>query len=336
MNENQDKKFRELFSIKNLITQINTDQGLMNAADNVNLSIGEKEIFGLVGESGCGKTITAKSILQILPKNAKIISGEIKLENVNILKSNNIKEIRGKVISMIFQEPMVSLNPVFTIGAQIEEILKVHFKKMSSHERKEKVLNILEQVGIPSPKLRIKNYPFELSGGMRQRAMIAMALVCGNPKLLIADEPTTALDVTIQAQILDLIKNLVNSKGMSVLLITHDLRVIAETATRMAVMYAGSIVESGYVKDIFNQPIHPYTSGLIKSLAFQGKSGEKKKLFSIQGNVPNLIDLKPGCKFFDRCSFAKPNMCLGAEPELTKINSNHYVRCARASEINYD
>ena len=336
MKKKQHIEYSSLFSIENLVTQINTDQGLINAVDNVNLNIGEKEIFGLVGESGCGKTITAKSILQILPKNAKIMSGEIKLENINLLKSNKIKEIRGKLISMIFQEPMTSLNPVFTIGVQIEEILKAHFKHMPGSERKKKILNILKQVGIPSPEIRLKNYPFELSGGMRQRAMIAMALVCGNPKLLIADEPTTALDVTIQAQILDLIKNLVDTTGMSVLLITHDLRVIAETATRMAVMYAGSIVESGLVKDIFNKPLHPYTAGLIKSLAFRGKSGEKNKLFTIQGNVPNLIDLKPGCKFYDRCNFSKSDICLGKEPELIKMNTDHEVRCARTLEINYD
>ena len=324
------------FSINNLTTKINTDQGIITAVDNLCLNIERQEIFGLVGESGCGKTITARSILQLLPQTAKITSGEIILEKSNLLDLNQIeiKRIRGNVISMIFQEPMTSLNPVFKIGTQIEEILKAHFNNMSKYEREEKVINILNQVGIPSPKERLNNYPFQLSGGMRQRIMIAMALVCGNPKLLIADEPTTALDVTIQAQILDLIKNLVKNIGMSVLLITHDLGVIAETANRMAVMYAGSIVESGFVKDLFMNPIHPYTRGLIKSLSFQGESGKKKKLYSIEGGVPDLINLKPGCKFFDRCNYSKSDLCLGKEPDLIKLDKNHSVRCVITSELN--
>ena len=241
MKKKQHIEYSSLFSIENLVTQINTDQGLINAADNVNLNIGEKEIFGLVGESGCGKTITAKSILQILPKNAKIISGEIKLENINLLKSNKIKEIRGKLISMIFQEPMTSLNPVYNLSFQISETIMLHQKKSKSEARKI-AIEMLDLVGIPEPQKRIDSYPHELSGGMRQRAMIAMALSC-NPKILIADEPTTALDVTIQAQILSLMQDLQKKLGMSIIFITHDLGVVSEISDTVMVMYLGNVVE---------------------------------------------------------------------------------------------
>ena len=325
MRTKQHKEYSSLFSIENLITQINTDQGLINAVDNVSLNIGEKEIFGLVGESGCGKTITAKSILQILPKNAKIISGEIKLENINLLKSNKIKEIRGKVISMIFQEPMTSLNPVFTIGVQIEEILKAHFKNMPGSERKKKVLNILKQVGIPSPEIRLKNYPFELSGGMRQRAMIAMALVCGNPKLLIADEPTTALDVTVQAQILELVIELMRKREMGLIWITHDLGVVAELADWVAVMYAGHIVEYATVEQIFAAPRHPYTIGLLESMpSLEGRRSER--LSVIPGQPPNLIFPSDGCPFADRCSYAF-DKCSTTLPSLMEIGEDRQVAC---------
>jgi len=328
----------QLLEIQNLKVQFFTDAGIVRAVDGVDFSVKKQEVFGIVGESGCGKSMTARSILQLVPKPGKIISGKILFDGINLLDLTkpDMQNLRGDAISMVFQEPMSSLNPVYRVGNQIEEILVAHRREMSKKDRMDRVEELLGLVGIPSPKQRARNYPYELSGGMRQRVMIAMALACGNPKLLIADEPTTALDVTIQAQILELFQELVQKIGMSVILITHDLGVIAETANRVAVMYAGSIVESASVTDLFNNPQHPYTQGLIKSLPHGGKNQRKGQLYNIPGNVPNLLKLKPGCKFFDRCEYAVGEICLGKEPAVEKIGLGHIARCKRLKEIRKD
>ena len=326
-----------LLEINNLRTSFFTSDGEVRAVDGVTFDIEEGKTMGLVGESGCGKSVTALSVMQLLSKGiGRVVGGKILYRNENLAEFTEpqMREIRGNEISMIFQEPMTSLNPVFAVGEQISESVRLH-QGVSAKAARDRAIEMLEVVKIAEPHKRIKDFPHQLSGGMRQRVMIAMALSC-NPTLLMADEPTTALDVTIQAQILELINELQGQLGMAVLLITHDLGVVAEQADEVAVMYAGSIVESGLVKDIFNKPLHPYTAGLIKSLAFRGKSGEKNKLFTIPGNVPNLIDLKLGCKFYDRCNFSKSDICLGEEPELIKMNTGHEVRCARTLEINYD
>jgi oligopeptide/dipeptide ABC transporter ATP-binding protein len=334
MQEGSETNTPSLLQIKNLKTQFFTDAGVVRAVDGIDLKVQKQEIFALVGESGCGKSITARSILRLIPKPGRIVSGSILLDGVDLLELEEpqMRKLRGRVISMVFQEPMSSLNPVYRIGNQIDEILLAHHREMTKSARRDRVLEILKLVGIPSPEQRTNNYPFELSGGMRQRVMIAMALVCGNPKLLLADEPTTALDMTIQAQILELIQDLVKNLGMSVILITHDLGVVAETADRVAVMYAGSIVESALVSELFSRPSHPYTKGLIRSLPYGGKTGRKQLLYSIPGNVPNLLNLRPGCKFFDRCQYAD-KVCLENEPPLLEIEPDHLVRCCRINDI---
>lgn len=333
MQEGSETNTPSLLQIKNLKTQFFTDAGVVRAVDGIDLKVQKQEIFALVGESGCGKSITARSILRLIPKPGRIVSGSILLDGVDLLELEEpqMRKLRGRVISMVFQEPMSSLNPVYRIGNQIDEILLAH-REMTKSARRDRVLEILKLVGIPSPEHCTNNYPFELSGGMRQRVMIAMALVCGNPKLLLADEPTTALDMTIQAQILELIQDLVKNLGMSVILITHDLGVVAETADRVAVMYAGSIVESALVSELFSRPSHPYTKGLIRSLPYGGKTGRKQLLYSIPGNVPNLLNLRPGCKFFDRCQYAD-KVCLENEPPLLEIEPDHLVRCCRINDI---
>jgi oligopeptide/dipeptide ABC transporter ATP-binding protein len=279
--------------------------------------------------------MTARSILRLIPRPGRIVAGSIVLDGVDLLglPESEMREMRGRDISMVFQEPMVSLNPVFRVGNQIEEILAAHRRTMSRGERRERVLELLRLVGIPSPEQRMRSYPHELSGGMRQRVMIAMALACGNPKLLIADEPTTALDVTIQAQILELFQKLLREMGMSVMLITHDLGVVAETANRVVVMYAGSVVETASVGELFRAPLHPYTRGLLRSLPQAGRDGRKGLLYTIPGTVPDLLHLAPGCKFFDRCPYAKAEVCRGTEPALEEPEPGHSVRCRRIGDI---
>lgn len=324
-----------LLEIYGLKTYFFTYAGVVRAVDGVDLSVYNREILGVVGESGCGKSMMARSILRLVPKPGRIVAGRIVLDGLNLLDlpESRMRDIRGEEISMVFQEPMVSLNPVYRVGDQIEEILVAHRISMSRSERRERAIELLDLVGIPSPEQRIRSYPYELSGGMRQRAMIAMSLACGSPKLLIADEPTTALDVTIQAQILELFQKLQQEIGMSVILITHDLGVVAETANRVAVMYAGSIVETAAVAELFRTPLHPYTRGLLRSLPQRGKDLRKETLYSIPGTVPDLLKLKPGCKFFDRCTYAVAEMCLGSEPVLEKIKTGHEVRCRRVGDI---
>jgi oligopeptide/dipeptide ABC transporter ATP-binding protein len=315
----------QILVVKNLQTHFLTDNGLIKAVNNASFQINKGEILGLVGESGCGKSVTALSIMGLVPHPpGKIVGGQIIFDQENLLEKNREKmqEIRGNDISMIFQEPLTALNPVFTVGYQIKENILRH-QGMSDNEAKDLSIYMLGKTGIPSPETRFNNYPHQLSGGMRQRAMIAMAL-SNNPKLLIADEPTTALDVTIQAQILDLIIKLSDDLGSAVLMITHDLGVIAETANRVAVMYAGKIVEYSSVTKIFKSPFHPYTLGLLNSIPKLVK--QEKRLRIIRGSVPDLVSVPNGCSFHPRCDFAT-SKCEEAEPSSEKISEDHFVSC---------
>ena len=316
-----------LLTIRNLHTYFFTDEGVAKAVDGVDLELKEGGTLGVVGESGCGKSVTALSVMRLIPDPpGKITQGEILFGGTNLLDLSEaeMRKIRGRSISMIFQEPMTSLNPVFQIGDQISEVLRLH-EGMSRKEAWDRSVEMLKMVGIPSPERRVQEYPHQLSGGMRQRAMIAMALAC-SPKLMIADEPTTALDVTIQAQILELINRLQKDKGMSVILITHNLGVIAETAQKVAVMYAGRIVEYAEVKPIFGKPMHPYTQGLLKSIPRLDEGHARKaRLEAIPGLVPSLLELPPGCKFSNRCKYVFEKC--GEEPQLIEAEPGHMVRC---------
>jgi len=317
-----------LLEIQNLITYFYTLEGTVKAVDDVSFSISKGEIVGLVGESGCGKSVTALSILRLIPNPpGKIVGGRIIFQEKNLceLEIQEMRKIRGNEISMIFQEPMTSLNPVFTMGSQITEAIRLH-QKLSKKEALYKAIEMLNLVGIPSPEKRVDEYPHELSGGMKQRAMIAMALSC-HPKLLIADEPTTALDVTIQAQILDLMLKMKDEFNTSILLITHDLGVIAEAVQKVVVMYAGKIMERASVYDIFQDPLHPYTQGLIESIPkINVLKQHKQKLKTIPGIVPDMTKLPKGCKFSPRCRQAM-KICRESEPELVEINDSHSTRC---------
>lgn len=316
---------RKILEIEDLSVKFFTSDGIVNAVDHVTFSIEKEEVLGLVGESGCGKSVTSLAIMRLLPiPPAKITSGKIIFNGENLLEKSEseMRQIRGNVVSMIFQEPMTSLNPVITIGKQIAEAIVVH-QNISREEAKKRAIEMLKVVGIPNPEKRYDDYPHQMSGGMRQRVMIAMALSC-NPKLLIADEPTTALDVTVQAQILDLMTQLKEKFGMSLLLITHDLGVIAEMCDRVLVMYAGQIVEEASCMDLFDNPLHPYTVGLLKSIP-RLEPG-KHPLHTIEGNVPNAIELPSGCRFHPRCSEAI-EICTQKTPALITINSNRKVRC---------
>lgn len=315
-----------LIDIKNLSVSFRSADKPLEVVSGISFDISQGEVFGLVGESGSGKSMTALSILRILPDNA-FTTGEILFRQKDLLSlpEDDMRSVRGRDISMIFQEPMTSLNPVLTIGYQIAEALLAHFD-MPKKEAMNKAVELLKSVRMPSSEMRIRDYPHQLSGGMRQRVMIAMAIAC-NPSLLIADEPTTALDVTIQAQILDLLQGLRLEREMAVLLITHDLSIISEQADRVAVMYAGRIMELAAVGDLFNNTLHPYTRGLIKSLP------DRKgiPLNPIPGFVPSPYQYPQGCKFSDRCDMAI-DACRQAEPEMCEIASGHYVRCIRANE----
>jgi oligopeptide/dipeptide ABC transporter ATP-binding protein len=313
-----------VLQIIGLKTQFHTRGGLVKAVDGLDLEIDAGETFGLVGESGCGKSVTALSVLRLLPKPAgRIAAGRILFDGKDLAKVGEaeIRRIRGNRISMIFQEPMTSLNPVYTIGYQIEEVLRRH-RGMNRAESRAEAARTLGLVGMPEPEARLDDYPHQFSGGMRQRSMIAMALAC-RPALMIADEPTTALDVTIQAQILDLIARLKQEFGMSVLLITHDLGVVAEICRKVTVMYAGKAVESAGVDALFNRPAHPYTVGLFNSLPRVG--GRAGVLKPIPGAVPSLANLPPGCAFQDRC-FQRHEACR-EEPPWQPIAAGHHARC---------
>ncbi len=314
-----------LLEVKNLTLELENFGKSIPILKNVDFSIHSNEVVALVGESGCGKSMTAMSIMKLLKSPpAKYSSGHILFNNEDLLSfsENRLREIRGNKISMIFQEPMISLNPIMTIESQIAECIKIH-NKFSKHEINNRVINLLEQVHIPSAKERLKSYPSQFSGGMRQRIMIAMAVSC-DPYLLIADEPTTALDVTIQAQILDLLMNFRQKNGMSILLITHDLGVVAEFADRIMVMYAGEIVEKADTLELFHSPKHPYTQGLLNSLP--KLNDNRERLSTINGYVPSMGRLPNGCRFHTRCKYEMA-ICKESSPEIREIQDGHYVKC---------
>lgn len=318
---------KNLLEIKNLHTYFETKRGLIKAANGVTLTIGEGRTLGVVGESGSGKSQTAMSILQLFEKNQKIYDGEIIFngEKISDLDLKGLQHIRGNDISFIFQEPMTSLNPVFTVNRQISEVLMLH-QKLNKKEAEAKSIEMLRQVKIANPERVNQSYPFQLSGGMRQRVMIAMALAC-EPKLLIADEPTTALDVTIQAQILNLMNELKSKLGTSIMFITHDLGVINQMADDVAVMYCGQVVENAPVDNIFKESeyIHPYTEGLLTSIP-RLTTDKSEKLEAIPGSVPHPLALPNGCKFAPRCKYAT-DKCRNEEPELKEVHANHQIRC---------
>ncbi|HYS92234.1 MAG TPA: ABC transporter ATP-binding protein, partial [Candidatus Acidoferrales bacterium] len=306
-----------------------TDEGVVRAVDGVDLYIEKGETLGVVGESGCGKSVTALSIMKLIPQPpGRIVEGEIIYNGTNLvtLAPNKMRKIRGKEISMIFQEPMTSLNPVFTCGEQIAEAIRLH-EGLGRREAMAKTVDMLKLVHIPNAERRVKEYPHQLSGGMRQRIMIAMALSC-NPKLLIADEPTTALDVTIQAQILELLNELKSKLHMAVMLITHDMGVIAETAQRVVVMYAAKVAEEASVTDLFKEPLHPYTQGLLRSIPrIDLAATERRRLETIPGTVPTLRgEIAPGCRFAPRCPFVK-SVCTEKDPVLKEVKPGHKVSC---------
>ncbi len=321
-----------LLEVKNLITSFDTDEGRVTAVDGVSFTVHEGETLGLVGESGCGKSVTALSIMRLLPQPmGHIDQGQILLRGKDLpqLPLKEMEKIRGGSIGMVFQEPMTALNPVHTIGKQIGEVLLLH-ENISRDEALKRSVEILDMVGIPSPEVRVAEYPHQLSGGMRQRVVIAMALAC-KPSLLIADEPTTALDVTIQAQILRLIEDLQKEMGMAVILITHDLGVIAQTCDSVVVMYGGKIAETGEAKDLFAHPRHPYTDGLLKSIPTL-ESERKVKLETIEGMVPSLHDMPKGCRFQNRCPYER-DICETASPPIEEVSGDHAVACYRWREI---
>jgi oligopeptide/dipeptide ABC transporter ATP-binding protein len=325
----------QLLEVKNLRTSFFTPEGEVRAIDGVSFEIGEGKTLGLVGESGCGKSVTSLSIMRLVPSPpGRIVGGEILYRGRDLLKLGNeeMRKIRGNEISMIFQEPMTSLNPVFTVGNQIGEAIRLH-QGLGKKETRRKTIDMLRLVKIADPESRVDSYPHQMSGGMRQRVMIAMALSC-NPKLLIADEPTTALDVTIQAQILELMKELQQKIGMALLLITHDLGVVAEQADEVAIMYAGKIVERAGAQAIFARPLHPYTVGLLNSLPGAGTK-KKKRLAAIRGVVPSPLDLPSGCRFRDRCPRAEAR-CAEAHPPLAETEAGHLVACYFPGEVKTD
>jgi peptide/nickel transport system ATP-binding protein/oligopeptide transport system ATP-binding protein len=320
---------KTLLDIKNLQTHFFVRGHTARALDNVSLTIQPGQTLGLVGESGCGKSVTAHSIMRLIPDPpGKIVGGEVFFEGQNLLNVTKaaMRKIRGNRISMIFQEPMTSLNPVFPVGDQVGEVIRLH-QGLSRRETRERVLDAFQLVGIPAAESRLDDYPHQMSGGMRQRVMIAMALAC-NPTLMIADEPTTALDVTIQAQILDLMNKLKSETGAAILFITHDLGVIAEMAQFVAVMYAGKVMEYTDAKTIFANPKNPYTVGLMQSIPVLGRETKGKQLQTISGVVPSLLNLPPGCLFSDRCPDVF-NDCRDSEPDMYQVASNHFVRCLK-------
>jgi peptide/nickel transport system ATP-binding protein len=318
-----------LLDVKNLKTYFFTDEGVVRAVDGVDLYIDQGETLGIVGESGCGKSVTALSIMRLIPQPpGKIVEGQILYNGLDLvtIPANKLRKIRGKEISMVFQEPMTSLNPVFTCGEQIAEALRLH-EGLGRRDAMDKTVEMMKLVHIANAERRVKEYPHQLSGGMRQRVMIAMALSC-SPNLLIADEPTTALDVTIQAQILELLNELKSKLKMAVMLITHDMGVIAETAQRVVVMYAAKVAEEAPVGDLFKEPLHPYTQGLLRSIPrIDLAATEHLRLETIPGTVPTLRgDIAPGCRFAPRCPFVK-SVCTEQDPVLKEVKPGHKVSC---------
>lgn len=315
-----------ILQINHLVTEFDTDEGRVRAVDDVSFTVNAGETLGIVGESGCGKSVTAQSIMRLLPQPmGQIVSGEILFKGEDIVKLTleQMRKIRGAKIGMVFQEPMTALNPVHTIGRQLAEVLLLH-KNVTHQQALQQSVDLLDKVGIPSPDIRMSEYPHQLSGGMRQRVVIAIALAC-QPELLIADEPTTALDVTIQAQILELIRELQRDMGMAVMLITHDLGVIAETCKEVVVMYAGKVAEQGSVYDIFDRSAHPYTQGLLSSIP-RLDTEPKSHLTIIPGMVPGLLDLPAGCRFQNRCLYQQPDCSAGVPPQQW-VAEGHRVSC---------
>jgi len=323
-----------VLDVRELRTYFFTDHGVVRAVDGVSFSIARGRTLGLVGESGCGKSVTALSLLRLVPPPGRIVGGEILFEGRNLLAlpEEEMRRLRGARLAMIFQDPMSALNPVLTVGFQIAEAVLAH-ERVSRREAYARAIEMMRAVAIPDPERRARSYPHELSGGLRQRALIAMALVC-RPTLVIADEPTTALDVTIQAEILDLLARLREEFQLAMLLITHDLGIVAQTADEVAVMYAGRVVEYAPVREIFHNPQHPYTRGLLRCVPRLMTSGEgSRRLETIEGTVPNLLNLPPGCPFAERCSEVQPT-CREGEVEMIEIAPAHFVRCvARGSPI---
>lgn len=319
-----------LLEVRDLRVSFFTPRGEVRAVDGVSFTIDEGETFGLVGESGCGKSVTALSLLRLLDGSGRIVGGDIVFAGRTLLalSEEEMRSLRGDQIAMVFQEPMTSLNPVFTVGYQIGEVLEVH-RGMSRKQARAEAIELLRLVEIPEPERRVDAYPHQLSGGMRQRVMIAMALAC-RPRLLIADEPTTALDVTIQAQILDLLAHLQEQFGMAVLFVTHDLGIVAERARRVAVMYAGRIVEEAETATLFRNPLHPYTRGLLRSIPRLGM--RVRRLAAIPGSVPDPLALPSGCRFRDRCTYAVAR-CGEIDPQLEPFGDSRAVACIRAQEF---
>jgi oligopeptide/dipeptide ABC transporter ATP-binding protein len=322
------EKDRTILNVRGLKTYFHTEDGIVKAVDGVDLDVRHGEVFCLVGESGCGKSVTSFSIMRLVGIPGRIEAGEIWFDEKDLLTldESEMSKIRGNRISMIFQQPVSCLNPVFRAGEQVAEALQIHMG-MNEKEATERVVELFTMVGIPDPRRRLSTFPHELSGGMAQRVMIAMALACV-PELLIADEPTTALDVTIQAQILDLMRDLRTKVDTSIILITHDMGVVAEMAERVAVMYAGRIVERSSVRALFREPLHPYTKGLLASVPVHGVVRDRLEV--IEGTVPHLIDLPPGCKFAPRCKARiehQLTICTEEEPELIAVSPGHSVRC---------
>jgi len=318
----------ELLRVNNLVTQFKTESGLVKAVDGISYYIDEQEIIGLVGESGCGKSVSQLSVMQLISAPGEIAGGEVIFEGQNLLNYQangpEMRSIRGAKIAMIFQEPMTSLNPVLTLGRQLTEMLQLHLK-MNDDAARKRAIELMSMVGIPGAENRIDDYPHHFSGGMRQRIMIAMGLSC-NPKILIADEPTTALDVTTQAQLLELMKDMLQRFHTSLVIVTHNLGVVARYAQRIYIMYAGRIVESGTTKDIFGTPRHPYTIGLLKSIPRLDEE-EGTKLVPIDGLPPNLINMPSTCAFLPRCSYRLDKCAREPWPPMTEVNGNHYIRC---------
>jgi len=325
-----------MLEIKGLKTHFKTEDGWLHAVDGVDMSIDAGETLCVVGESGCGKSVTAKTVMKLIDMPpGKIVAGQVLWQGRDLvpLPAEDMQKIRAKEIAIIFQEPMTSLNPVYTVGEQIAESIRLH-EGLNRKDAMDRAVEMLKLVNIPTPAKRVRDYPHQFSGGMRQRVMIAIALAC-NPKLLIADEPTTALDVTIQAQILDLMNELKDRLGMAIMLITHAMGVVAETAQRVVVMYAGQVVEEATVESLFAQPRHPYTQGLIRSIPridTAASAGHKVRLEAIPGTVPKLIDPAPGCRFADRCKYVMPE-CRTATPPLREVAPGHKVACFFAEKL---